>query len=63
MQLTLERLAKILSQNFAPPFLPKGTVNVKICKQDGEKVLSINIGARDIQINAAGEVVSSGTML
>lgn len=63
MQLTLERLAKILTQNFSPPFLPEGTVNVKFHRQDGEKVLSINIGARDIQINAVGEVVSSGTML
>ena len=61
--LTLERLKEIIDQNFGTPFLEKDLVTANLDNEDGEKTLSITIGRRDIQINEAGKVVGSGTML
>jgi len=63
LMLTLERLKEIIDQNFGTPFLEEGLVTASLDNEDGEKTLSITIGRRDVQINEAGEVVGSGTML
>jgi hypothetical protein len=63
MSLSLEKLCEVINQNFGEPYLSKDGVSAEIIDDDGIKVLSINIGRRDVQIDAHGEVVSCGTFL
>jgi len=58
---TLIKLKEALERAFAPPFLPRGTVEVQ-WERDGA-VLNVRIGRRDMSINEQGEVVGTGTML
>ena len=59
--MTLVQLKEALEKGFAPPFLPRGTVEVKWEKENA--VLNVRIGRRDISINEQGVVVGAGTML
>jgi len=61
--LTLEALCEVINTQFGEPFLVRDGVMAEIITEDDETLLSICIGRRDIQINAAGEVVSGGTLL
>jgi len=61
--LTLETLCKVINTQFGEPFLVRDGVMAEIVTEADETLLSICIGRRDIQINAAGEVVSSGTLV
>ena len=63
MSLSLEKLCEVINQNFSEPYLSKDGVSAEIIDDNGIKVLSINIGRRDVQIDAHGEVVSCGTFL
>ena len=61
--LTLETLCEIINKQFGEPFLIRDGVMAEIVTEADETLLSICIGRRDIQINAAGEVVGSGTLV
>ena len=63
MSLSLEKLCRVINENFSEPYLAKDGVLAEIIDDDGTKVLSINIGRRDVQIDEQGEVVGCGTFL
>jgi len=64
MALSIEKLCEVLNSEFGSPFLVDGGVVAEILEnEDGSKELSINIGRRDVQIDADGEVTSSGTFI
>ena len=61
--LTLEALCEIINTQFGEPFLVRDGVMAELIIEADETLLSICIGRRDIQLNAAGEVVGSGTLV
>ena len=63
MSLSLEKLCEVINENFGEPYLAKDGVSAEIIDDNGIKVLSINIGRRDVQIDEQGEVVGCGTFL
>lgn len=63
MSISLEKLCEIINENFNEPYLVKDGVSAEVVNDDGTKILSINIGRRDVQIDENGEVVSCGTFL
>ena len=61
--ITLNQLAEIINEGFAPPFLDEGTVEAKYRVRKGIGCLFIRIGRRDIEIDENGELVGAGTRL
>ena len=60
--ISLEKLSKIIKQDFAPPFLPEGFVNVRdVSDIYKEPALSIDIGDRNITIGETGHVFGAGS--
>lgn len=63
MSLSLERICEILNIEFGEPYLVENGVYAKIEHVDGEKILNLQIGRRDCQINEAGIVIGAGTLM
>jgi hypothetical protein len=60
--ISINRLKEILDQVFTTRFLAAKTMRTSwAANHAGRKVLHINIGRRDVGIDAAGEVVFTGT--
>ena len=59
--LDLKILAKVLEEEFRPPFVKEGLVKVKLSKGGG--MLNLKIGVRDIELNSRGQVTGAGTCL
>jgi hypothetical protein len=61
--LTLKMLQEIIDSHFGEPFLPSGMVRTKLSGDGDDQRLSIYIGRRDVEIDANGELLGSGTTL
>ena len=59
--LDLRILAKVLEEEFRPPFVRNGLVQVKLSKRGGW--INLKIGRRDIDLNSRGQVTGAGTRL
>ena len=59
--LDLKVLAKVLEEEFRPPFVKDGLVKIRLSKGGG--MLNLKIGARDIDLNSRGQVTGAGTFL
>lgn len=63
MSLSLEQLRDIFNLQFGEPYLVENGVVATLENNHEGKMLSIQIGRRDIQINDSGEVVGAGTLI